>query len=42
MHKVSDCAQEAGGIIEHIRREVKSIKFDVPIKYSNDKLNQVK
>ena len=38
-NKESDCTREAGGIIEAIRREVKKLKYEVALQYSNTKAN---
>ena len=40
--KASNCTKEAGGTLEHAKREVESMKFDVTLEYSNGKHNPPK
>ena len=42
VNKASDCAKEVDGVLEHIWREVESIKFDVTLECSNNKPNPTK
>ena len=42
INKASDCTKEVGGVMEHVRREVKKIKFTATLEYSNNKLNPAK
>ena len=39
VNKESDCTKEAGRIVKAIRREIKSIRHEVRLKYSNTKIN---
>ena len=42
VNKESDCAKEAGGIVEAIRKEVKSIECEVTLEYSSIKMHPCK
>ena len=39
VNKESDCAKKAEGIFEAIRREIKSMQYNVTLEYSNTKVN---